>query len=167
MVMVDLICGFLLLFAGRNLFWLCVGVVGFLVGVQCASAFTAAGSSMAWLVAILFGIVGSVLAICFEWLAMVVGLGFLGGGYLTMGLLPLASQGPWSWLIFLTGGLVGVILMIVAFDLALILISSLLGAVLIVNAFHGTEAFRDTLLIASLLTGMLVQYAAKGPESKR
>ena len=40
------------------------------------------------------------------------------------------------------------------------MISSLLGATLIVNAFHTTEAFRELLFIGSMVTGILVQYFA-------
>lgn len=73
------------------------------------------------------------------------------------------QQDPYSWLIFVVGGIVGMCLMIIIFDWTLIIISSLLGATLIVNVFHGTEGTREGLFIGCLLTGMVVQYwALKG-----
>jgi len=85
-MIINLIFGFLLVTAGRNFFWLCVGVVGFLIGVQSAVLLGFSNSGVAILVAIALGLLGALLAISFEWLAVVIGVGFLGGGYLFMGL---------------------------------------------------------------------------------
>ena len=84
MMIFDLIFGFLLVFAGRNLFWLGVGSVGFLIGVQCASLLGLSNSWMALLGSLWLWVLGIVLAVCFEWLMVVFGVGFLGGGYLLM-----------------------------------------------------------------------------------
>ena len=48
-------------------------------------------------------------------------------------------------------------LMVIIFDWTLIIISSLLGATLIVNAFNGTEQSRELLFIGSMVTGIVVQ----------
>ena len=95
----------------------------------------------------------------FEWVMVIFGVGFLGGGYLLMNIFPsVAGQDPYSWLIFVVGGIVGMCLMVITFDWTLIMISSLLGATLIVNAFHGTGGMREFLFIGSMVTGILVQY---------
>ncbi len=159
MMIFDLVFGFLLVFAGRNLFWLCVGIVGFLLGVQCAAALGFSDSLVAVFAAFALGTLGALLAVSFEWFAVVFGVGFLGGGYLLMNTFPsVAQQDPYSWLIFVVGGIVGMCLMIIIFDWTLIIISSLLGATLIVHIFHGTQEFREFLFISSMVTGVVVQY---------
>jgi hypothetical protein len=159
MMIFDLIFGFLLVFAGRNLFWLCVGTVGFLIGVQCALSL---GFSNGWMVlvsAIALGSVGIVLAMSFEWVAVIFGVGFLGGGLLLMNMFSSAAgQNPYAWPLFVFGGIVGACLMLIAFDWALIMISSLLGATLIVNAVYGSQQLREHLFICSMVTGIVVQY---------
>jgi hypothetical protein len=159
MIIFDLICGFLLIFAGRNLFWLCVGMLGFLVGVQCAPALGFSNSWMVLFAAIALGGIGALLAICFEWVAIVFGVGFLGGGYLLMNLVPLTGPTEsYAWPIFVVGGIVGMCLMVIIFDWTLIMISSLLGATLIVSTFHGPQGSREILFIGCMVTGILVQY---------
>ena len=159
MMFFDLVFGFLLVFAGRNLFWLCVGIVGFLIGVQCAALLGYSSGWMALLMAFCLGIFGAILSVSFEWFMIVFGVGFLGGGYLLMNMFPLGVlQEPYSWSIFVVGGIVGMCLMVIIFDWTLIIISSLLGATLIVNAFHGTAILREFLFIGSMTTGIAVQY---------
>lgn len=155
----DMLFGLLLLFAGRSLFWLCVGVVGFILGVQFSASLGITNEVVAVIAALSLGVVGIVLAICFEWLAVVFGVGFLGGGYLLMNSFGLFShQDSVSWMFFVIGGIAGTCLMIIAFDLSLIIISSFLGAALIVSAFHASESSREILFIASVMVGMVVQY---------
>ncbi len=158
MMIFDLITGFLLVFAGRNLFWLCVGIVGFLIGVQCAVFFGFSNGWVTLFMAFALGSAGAVLAVIFEWFMVVFGVGFLGGGYLLMNVFPSAApQDPNSWLIFVAGGIAGMCLMVIAFDWALIIISSLLGATLIVHAIYGPPQLRDLLFIGSVITGVAVQ----------
>jgi hypothetical protein len=127
--------------------------------MQCGAAWGIPNSGMALLAAIALGCLGAFLAISFEWLAVVFGVGFLGGGYLLLNIFPsIVGQDSYMWLIFVVGGIVGMCLMIIIFDWTLIIISSLLGAILIVNAFKGTENMRDLLFIGIMITGILVQY---------
>ena len=159
MIIFDLVFGFLLVFAGRNFFWLCVGIVGFLNGVQSAPLLGYSSGWMTLLIAFALGILGAALAVSFEWFMVVFGVGFLGGGYLLMNLFPSGIvPEPYAWSIFVVGGIVGMCLMVIIFDWTLIMISSLLGATMIVNAFYGAEALREFLFISSLVTGILVQY---------
>jgi hypothetical protein len=158
MMIFDLICGFLMIFAGRNLFWLCVGMIGFLIGVQCSPALGFTNGWMALFAAIAMGGLGAILAIFFEWAAIVFGVGFLGGGYLLMNLVPVTGPDSYAWPIFVVGGIVGMCLMVIIFDWTLIMISSLLGATLITATFHGTESLREVLFVSCVVTGILVQY---------
>jgi hypothetical protein len=167
MMILDLIFGFLLVFAGRNLFWLCVGIVGFLIGVQCATSFGYSNGGVALLIAFAFGVLGAVLVVSFEWLMVIFGVGFLGGGYLLMDVFSSVSQqGPYAWLIFVAGGILGMCLMVVIFDWTLIVISSLLGATLIAHAFSGSQQSREFLFIACAVVGILVQYLALKERSR-
>ena len=160
MIIFDLILGFLLVFAGRTMFWLCVGAVGFLVGVQSVTYLGLSTTDLTGLlISIGCGLLGIVLAVAFEWLMVVFGVGFLGGGYLLMSIFPpTIGQESYSWLIFVVGGIVGLCLMVIVFDWTLIMISSLLGSTLIVNAFHGTVGFRELLFVGCMVLGISVQY---------
>jgi hypothetical protein len=157
MMIVDLIFGFLLVLAGRNLFWLCVGIVGFLMGVQFSQSLGLPQGWTALLAAIGLGCLGVILAISFEWFTVVFGVGFLGGGYLLMSILP-SITGQDAWPIFVIGGILGTCMMVIVFDWALIVISSLLGATLIVNAFAGRQVPHELLFLVSFVTGILAQY---------
>jgi len=159
MVFFDLVFGLLLVFAGRNLFWLCVGIVGFLVGVQCAEMLGLPDSWMELLMALSLGCLGAALTVSFEWFMLIFGMGFLGGGYLLMRIFPSeAQQDPHVWLVFVVGGIVGMCLMVIALDWTMIMISSLLGAMLIVSAVFGPPPFRDILFVISMTIGIVVQY---------
>jgi hypothetical protein len=159
MVIFYLIFGFLLVFAGRDLFWLCVGVIGFLIGVQCAESLGFSNGWTALVSAFALGSLGVVLAMSFEWITVIFGVGFLGGGYLLMNIFSyVTGQDLYAWPVFVVGGIVGMCLMVITFDWALIMISSLLGATLIANAFHVGGELREFLFIASMITGIVVQY---------
>src|SRR3990172_7787956 len=84
---VSLILGAILLILGRKLFWIFVGAIGFLVGFNPAAQYLA--EQPIWvilLIAIVAGIIGSVLAVVLQRVATLVA-GFLAGGYLTVQLL--------------------------------------------------------------------------------
>lgn len=158
MMIFYLVSGFLLLFAGRNLFWLCVGIAGFLVGAQCAVLL---GLSKGWLVlgcAMALGCMGAGLAVFFEWVTVIFGVGFLGGGYLLMNMFwAMVPHQLFEWPIFVLGGIVGTFLLVIIFDFTLIVISSLLGSALIIQAFHGSQQAGAWLFLSCALTGIVVQ----------
>ena len=72
----HIIFGLLLLFAGRKLFWLSVGIIGFLVGMDYATTLVPSGGG--WQVVIfplLLGTLGAIFAIAFEWVTIML-MGF-------------------------------------------------------------------------------------------
>ena len=74
--------GIVLLALGRRLFWLFVGCVGFMAGLQMAQQYFGLQPSwVAWAAALLFGLVGALLALFFQKLAIVLG-GFASGSTL-------------------------------------------------------------------------------------
>lgn len=163
--------GLLVLTSGRRLFWLFVGVVGFAVGFQYAHLlFDTQSEGLLLLLALGLGIGGSLLAIFFQKIA--VGLvGFASGGYIAMHLLELfdLGPGPLPWLPFVIGGLVGAILMVVVFDWALIFISSLAGASLIVHGLSLSPLVETLLFFGLAIFGIVLQanqsrHSARAPQ---
>lgn len=109
---VQFILGGALLIAGRKLFWLFVGAVGFVVGMTLATMFVASDSEVLKLIiALIAGALGAGLALAMQSLA--VGLaGFLAGGYGVLTLLNLMdwNLGNLQWLLVIVGGVFGAIL---------------------------------------------------------
>ena len=130
--------GVLLLLLGRRLFWLFVAVAGFLTGVAAAPYILPhQGELFTLLVAVVLGVLGALLAIFVQKLAVAIG-GFIAGGYLAVVIgRPLlggaAGIYPGEWLCFVVGGILGAILLMAFFNWALILLSSLQGAHMILR----------------------------------
>jgi len=79
---IGVIIGVVILFFGRKLFWLCVAAVGFAVGVKIAPLLVNESASLlALLIALIFGVLGALLALFLQKIAIAV-LGFLAGGKL-------------------------------------------------------------------------------------
>lgn len=155
----SLIAGALLLVFGRKLFWLFVGVVGFFAGMTLAERFVSDSGGL--LVAgLVLGLIGAALALFVQRAAIFFG-GFLAGGLVLGNLVAglLGGEAQITWLPFVIGGILGAILMSVVFDWALLILSSLLGAVLVasfVRQTFGLEQPLGTLLIIGLFIGGVV-----------
>ncbi len=134
---ITLIIGLALLVLGRKLFWLFVGAIGFLAGMQFATAYLQGyGENIVLIAAIAGGLVGIVLAIFVQKVAILAG-GFVGGGYLALNIVQGTmgeSVGQSAWIAFIVGGILGAILVSILFDWALILLSSFVGALLVVQS---------------------------------
>src|SRR5947199_9684021 len=132
---VGVLIGIAILFFGRRLFWLCVAAVGFAVGVEIAPHLVNEPSPLlALTVALVLGLIGALLALFLQKIAIAV-LGFLAGGKLA-GAIAAAffiHYAQYSTFIFLAGGIIGAILLLVLFDWALIVVSSLIVA----HLLHG------------------------------
>ncbi len=116
-----------------------------------------------FVVALFFGILGAVFALAFQWLAVLLA-GFLGGGYFLMNIFYLATEQVQSpWFLFCIGGLIGIFVMIIAFDWALIAISSLVGAMLIVQHLNIDESIRSMVFIGCTVLGVLAQSLSLEP----
>src|SRR3989442_15059137 len=76
--------GVVILLFGRKLFWLCVAAVGFAAGVELAPRLIHEPSTLlALTVAIVLGLIGALLAIFLQKIAIAV-VGFLAGGKLAL-----------------------------------------------------------------------------------
>ena len=134
---ITLFLGLALLVLGRKLFWLFVGAIGFLAGMEFATAYLQGYSENIELIAgLVGGVIGVVLAIFVQKVALLAG-GFIGGGYLALNIVQGTVQQPvgqTAWIAFIVGGILGAILVSVLFDWALILLSSFVGALLVVQS---------------------------------
>lgn len=152
-----------LLVVGRKLFWLLVAVLGFLFGFYFATQqFGSDPAYLAFAIGLVAGVIGAVLAMFFQGIA--IGLaGFLGGGLIAVNLLEFLGLGEasFSWLAFIAGGVLGVILIGLVFEWALILISSLVGAFLIVNAVETSSVVAYLLFFILLVAGIVIQTRIK------
>lgn len=160
--------GLVLLVCGRRLYWLFVAGIGFLTGLALAPALLPGRPE--WLIllaALVAAIVGAVVAIVAQ--RLTIGLiGFVAGG--GIGLLLLRALGfggdAQGWIAYLIAGVIGLVLMLALFEWALILLSSLAGANLIVAGvvarFPLPQAIALVLLIGLVLIGVVVQ--AQRPE---
>lgn len=130
------VIGIMILFIGRKLFWLFVGSIGLLAGLTYAEMFLGPRDDIVILgVALLIGVLFATCAFLLKQIA--VGLsGFLVGAYLTLHLVKTMGFGEtqFVWLICLVGGILGIVLLTFLFDWAVILLSSLLGSVLVIQS---------------------------------
>ena len=128
-----LIAGVAMLVAGRRLFWLFVGLAGFVVGLQTAPLLVGPHSVLlVWAVGLVCGAIGVVLALFFQHLAIAIG-GFMAGSAIAVQLTHLMWGRP-DGIVMLIGGIVGAVALFLLFDWALILLSATAGASLIVQA---------------------------------
>ena len=152
-----IIAGALLLLSGRRLFWLFVGVLGFLAGITLATQyFSAQPAWMLLVVALACGLIGILLAIFLQKLAIAIG-GFLAGGLFTQ---TFAQSIGWNiapLIPFVIGGILGAILLSVLFDWALIFLSSITGAILISRALPLEPSMNLVVFVVLLIAGIFIQ----------
>ena len=133
--LIQIILAIGLLFLGRRIYWAFVGAIGFIAATEWA--LTAMQGQPEWLIVIIglaAGLIGALLAVFLR--AAAIGLaGFLGGAYIFLALsrmLELAD--PTTRLVMLIiGGILGLVIMLLIFDWALIVISAASGALLLSN----------------------------------
>ena len=162
---VSVLVGVAILLLGRKLFWLFVGALGFVFGSQIAAQIMhePPSSPAVLLVAIALGIVGAVLAILLQKIAIGVA-GFIAGGRMALGLsAAFFPHPPSNGVLFLIGGILGAILFLVLFDWALIFFSSVEGAHLIASAVVLPQTSRVIVFIVLLVIGVFVQSSMLSP----
>ena len=158
MSIVNVLVGVGLLFFGRRAFWLFVAAAGFVAGLSLANRLLQGPEWVGLVVGIAIGLVAALLAVIVERFA--IGLaGFLVGGYIALQVLPaLNLQGGWTTVIaFIVGGVIGLILISVFLDWALIALSTLAGAALVVQAFNMNSGLAILVFIVLVLVGVAFQ----------
>jgi len=156
--LLNIVLGGSLLVGGRKVFWLLLGTIGFVTGVEVSTRFMHRSELVTVGAAIALGVVFALLAIFLE--SVAIGLaGFLGGGYVALSLANLLSlQGRNVELVaFVVGGVLGFLLIVALFDWALISISSLAGAAMVVGALGLRPGIRATAFAALVFLGVIIQ----------
>jgi hypothetical protein len=156
---ISILVGIVVLTLGRKLFWLAVGVVGFILGLSLIVRYMSGQPDWVILItALVAGGIGALLAILVQKVAAGIA-GFLLGGYIAVWLLQLfeLNLNQWAWLFFIVGGIIGIILALSLLELALIVLSSLAGATLIVQAIPFSSLVAGLLFLALLIVGIVIQ----------
>jgi hypothetical protein len=85
--------------------------------------------------------------------------GLLAGGYILIELLKALGVriGHYHWLVFIAGGLAGAVLMSVVFGWTLIIISSPIGSILILQSCHFGHQLSDLVFICLGILGIIIQ----------
>jgi hypothetical protein len=160
MGIVDVGIGFMLLIAGRPAYWVFTGGIAFLIGTFTAARLPLFSSQWnALILSLLFAVFGVVLAfLAHRWAARLAG--FVAGGFLLYNMpVALGAQADWvSPLLFALAGLVAFGLLMVTFDFALALISSLTGTTLILRSFQIGTLDQGVMFIILTVFGLITQY---------
>lgn len=154
---VRLVLGLIILVAGRNVFWLFVGAIGFLVGFELGSIWVT--DQPVWLivgVGIAIGLISAILAVVFQRVGFALA-GFYAAVYLAFvfaGKLGLQSTFP---ALFLVAGVAGAILAALLTDWAIILLSALAGAASVSSIFVMPPAAKYASIVVLATIGVIVQ----------
>jgi hypothetical protein len=152
--------GFMMLIAGRPIYSVFVGSIGFLVGTYLADLITVLPPEWnSFFIPMLFAIIGVALTQAFKrWAAGVAG--FIAGGMMIINL-PNAfgSGGYWtSPYLFAAAGIVSVILLFFIYDFALIVLSSLMAVTLILSYMKVGNLDQGAMFLILAIFGMITQY---------
>jgi hypothetical protein len=157
MRLLILFLGLVILLFGRKIFWLFIGIVGFLAGIEITD-FILAGRP-GWeilLVALVFGVIGALLAVFVERVAFALA-GFYAGAYISLILsAPFEAFGSHA-LILIAGGVIGAIASILLMDWAIIGLSCLIGAGTIVNQLPIDQTIRAIVFVVLVIVGASAQ----------
>jgi hypothetical protein len=155
----QILAGVALLLFGRRLFWVFVGVIGFIAGMRFgAEIVKGQPEAMILLIAVGMGLLGGLLAIVLQRVAVALA-GGLAGGMLAMQIAAMlgSSSEPARWIFFLAGAVLAAILVLAIFDWALIVLSALSGAHLVSEALPIDHAMQLIVIVILFVTGVLVQ----------
>lgn len=157
MELYKVLSGLALLTLGRRLFWLFVALTGFLVGAELADdIFIVHSTLLVVLVALGAGLLGAIVAIFAQRLAFALG-GFFAGAYIALVTVQSFGAHGFVEVFFLLGGIAGALLSLLLMDVAIVVLSSLVGAGVIVDAIRVGGAQGFLAFTALVTTGILIQ----------
>ncbi len=165
----NVLIGATILIAGRKLFWLFVGCLGFLVGFTYAERFM--GPQPGYIVlgaGLIAGIIMACFAIFVQKFAVAL-CGFMAGGFITLHILDITKFGAphYLWLFCLIGGILGTLLLSLIFDWALVILSVILGGSLIVRSIDLPPDIKLWIYLFLIVLGVAIQARLMEPESGR
>jgi hypothetical protein len=160
MVEITAILGFILLVAGHQLYWLFVGGVGFIAGGLVANQLQIAQSPWELLTfSMATGVLGILLGFYLKKWAVALAAA-LSGVYIIQSITEVFgwSAGLQSWPILLAVALIFAVLVVVWFDWAVILISTLSGTVLVVRNVQIAAVGPGAIVLVLVLIGLSAQF---------
>ena len=153
---VMIVSGVVLLVLGWKLFWFFVGGVGFAAGLQAVQLYFGPQPFwLLWAAGLVCGIIGAILALFFQKLAIGIG-GFVAGSTIALHLTLMMGYHPGA-LVTLIGGVIGVVALYLLFDWALIILSSAAGATFIVEALGRHAPYAPVLSAVLIAAGVIFQ----------
>jgi hypothetical protein len=159
-ILIKILIGVALLLAGRRLFWLMIGGIGFIGGLALSTIlFHGSSTEVQLIVALAAGIAGVLLAIFIQHSAIWL-IGFVAGGFLLVAVAHMFSANVWFIYViaFVMGGFLGALLISMMFELALVLLSSAIGSILITQSLITENSITSTvLLIVLFVFGVVFQ----------
>ncbi len=155
-----LLVGILLLLLGQRLYWLFVGLLGFIVTTEIvAGALPLQPEWVVLIIALAVGVVGAVIAVLVQRVAIGIA-GFLAGGYIVfslMGQFGVGTATTWAWVVQLIGAIIGSVLAAVLFDWALVVLSSLAGAGALTQGLGLEQPAATLVFIVATAVGVAIQ----------
>jgi len=158
MLILSSVIGFAVLIMGRQLFWVTVAGLGFVLGMNYAIQSTESSAEVILLISLGAGIVGAAMAYALQRAAAGL-VGFLAGWYLAVILLNNIhwDLGEYSIILTIFGGVLGVGLISVLFDWSLILLSCLAGATIITQSISLPPNFITATFFILFILGVIIQ----------
>ncbi len=160
MVVAKILTGILMLVAGQKFIWFFIGGMGFWAGYDAALAFFFGMPSWQLIgVGFLCGLLGLALAVFLQG-AAVVSAGFVAGVYIffrVWGFFNFGTTTGLWWVFLMASGAMGSVLLAVFFNPALVIISSLIGAMLVVQCVPAGLSLKSLLFALLFITGVLIQ----------
>ena len=154
--------GLVLLFFGKKLFWIFIGGAGFLAGVAIASNLPGVetqSESAVLIVGFVFGIIGILAAIFLKRVAFRIA-GFIAGVLIAYWIVEVIklTEPVWVWTSLGLGGLIGLLLIVAIFDAALIILSGITGAMMIITSAPIPKELENALFVGLSILGIVVQF---------
>jgi len=155
----NIIAGVILLLFGRKLFWLFLGIAGFLIGMKITPMFF--GNEPQWIqliIALGMGCLGAIVAILAQRLAFALG-GFLAGMYLALGVAHFLALPDTNATLYvaLGGGITGAIIAALIMDTAITILACLVGAGAIVGELQVSQAMHILIFLLLTVAGFVFQ----------
>jgi len=158
MLILSAMIGFAVLVMGRQIFWVSVAGLGFVLGMDYAMQYFQGSTQMILLISLGTGLVGAVLAYTLQRAAAGL-VGFLAGWYLSTALVHFVQfeLGQFTMILAVIAGLIGVVLTAVLFDWSLILLSCLTGATIITQSLQFPTQTSLAIFVILFLLGLTIQ----------
>lgn len=156
---VRILIGVTLLLLGRELYWLYVAGVGFVVAMDLMTRVVQIEPAiLIFFIALIAGLIGALLAVLLQRAAIGVG-GFLAGGYVLLVFSDFVGMqtGMVPWILAMIGGAIGLVLTLMLFEWALIILSSVVGAGMVAQSVDANQSITVVLFLAASIVGIMVQ----------